>query len=82
MSDMESNEIIEKLNAVFRDVFDDEGISVGPGTTAKDIDGWDSLIHITLINAVEDEFDVKFEMKDVVGFKNVGDMIEAIKKEL
>ena len=79
---METSEIYQKLNEVFRDVFDDDTIEANENTTASDIDGWDSLAHITLVSAVEDEFDVKFDMKDVIAFKNVGDMARAIEKEL
>ncbi len=78
---MERAEIFEKLNNVFRDVFDDDTITVSDNTTASDIDGWDSLMHITLISAVEDEFDIKFDMKSVVAMKNVGDMADIIEKE-
>ena len=51
-------------------------------TNANDIEEWDSLIHITLISAVEDEFDVSFDMKTVVSMKNVGDMIDAIEEQI
>lgn len=78
---MERNEIFERLNEVFRDVFDDDTITVAEDTTAADVDGWDSLMHITLISAVEDEFDIKFNMKDVVSMKQVGDMVDIIEQE-
>ena len=78
---MERTEIFERLNSVFRDVFDDDSITVTEATTAADIDGWDSLMHITLISAVEDEFDISFNMKDVVKMKNVGDMADIIAQE-
>ena len=71
---MERSEIFERLNSVFRDVFDDDSIIVTETTTAADIDGWDSLMHITLLSAVEDEFDISFQMKEVVKMKNVGDI--------
>lgn len=74
------NEIFERLTEVFCDVFDDNTITLDKTTTAADIDGWDSLMHITLISAVEDEFDITFNMKDVVGMKNVGDMADLIEK--
>ena len=77
---MEKNEIFEKLNKVFRDVFDDPSVTVNEQTTAADIEGWDSLMHITLISAVEDEFGVTFPMKQVIAMKNVGDMADAIAK--
>ncbi len=70
--------ILEKLNEVFSDVFDEE-ITVTPQTTASDIEDWDSLTHITLISEVEDAFGVKFSMKEVMGMKNVGEMIDIIK---
>lgn len=70
---MNRTEILEKLNEVFHDVFDNNDIVVTEQTNANDIEEWDSLIHITLISAVEDEFDVSFDMKTVVSMKNVGE---------
>ena len=70
--------IYEKLNEVFRDVFDDDSITVNADTTADDIEDWDSLEHISLVSAVEKEFGVKFTMAQVVGMKNVGEMVEVI----
>ena len=79
---MNRTEILEKLNEVFHDVFDNNDIIVTEQTNANDIEEWDSLIHITLISAVEDEFDVSFDMKTVVSMKNVGDMIDAIEEQI
>ena len=79
---MERNEIFDKLNDIFRDVFDDESITVGETTTADDIEDWDSLTHITLLASVEDEFDIHFDMKAVQGLKDVGAMVDEIVKLL
>lgn len=79
---MNRTEFLEKLNEVFHDVFDNNDIVVTEQTNANDIEEWDSLIHITLISAVEDEFDVSFDMKTVVSMKNVGDMIDAIEEQI
>lgn len=78
---MTREEVYERLNEVFRDVFDDEEIAVEDETTAADVDGWDSLMHITLIDAVEEEFDISFDMKTVVKLKNVGEMVDVIMEE-
>lgn len=75
---MTREEVYERLNNVFRDVFDDENITVNDNTVASDVDGWDSLMHITLIDSVEDEFDIKFDMKDIVSLKNVGQLVDKI----
>jgi acyl carrier protein len=69
---------MEKLNDVFRMVFDDDTIQVTPQTTANDIEGWDSLSHVNLIVAVESTFKIKFSQKELLTFKNVGDLYEAI----
>lgn len=70
--------IYEKLNEVFQDVFDDDSITVNAETTADDIEDWDSLEHINLVSAVEKEFGIKFTMAQVVGMKNVGEMVDVI----
>lgn len=75
---MSKEAIYEKLNEVFQDVFDDDSIIVNADTTADDIEDWDSLEHINLVSAVEKEFGVKFTMAQVVGMKNVGEMVEVI----
>ena len=76
---MTRQEIFEKLNEVFSDVFDEE-ITVTAETTSADIEEWDSLTHITLISEVEDAFDMKFSMKEVLGMQNVGEMADIIQK--
>ena len=75
---MSEEEIYERLNDVFRDVFDDDTIEVDDLTTADDIDDWDSLEHINLIAAVEKEFGIKFRMGEVSTMKDVGEMVEII----
>lgn len=79
---MERDEIFKKVNEIFVDVFDDDSIVIGEETSAKDIEDWDSLTHITLISAVEEEFGIKFSMKDVLGMKNVGEMVDIIMEDM
>ena len=75
---MNRETIYEKLNLIFRDVFDDDTIEVQDETTADDIEDWDSLEHINLVVAVEDVFHIKFNMGEVSKFKNVGEMVDLI----
>jgi len=74
--------MFDRLNNVFRDVFDDDSISVNEETTAEDIEDWDSLEHINLVAAVEKEFGIKFSMGQIVSMKNVGEMIDIILEKL
>lgn len=75
---MNRNEVLKKLNVIFRDVFDDDSIVINDRTTSNDIEEWDSIEHINLIGAVEDEFSMRFKMKGVSGMKNVGEMVDII----
>ena len=75
---MSREEIFERVNNVFREVFDDESIIVTDTTTAEDIEDWDSFEHINLVVAIEDEFGFKIPMGKVLTMKNVGEMIDII----
>lgn len=75
---MSREEVYERLNKVFRDVFDDESITLRDDTTANDIEDWDSFEHINLVVAVQDEFSFKIPMGKVVTMKNVGEMVDII----
>ena len=52
---MTRDEAFERLTEVFRDVFDDEEISISEGTTSADIADWDSFEHINLILATHEQ---------------------------
>ena len=78
---MKKEDILKQLNDVFRDVFDDESLEITGEKTAADIEDWDSLMHITLIAEIEEAFDMKFSMKEVLEMKNIGEMVQIIERE-
>ena len=73
---------MDALTEVFRQVFDDPEITLTPETTADDIEGWDSLSHVNLMMAVENRFDIRFKPKEVLSFKNVGDLARCVESKL
>ncbi len=73
---------LEQLNRVFQQVFDDDELEITRETSAKDIEGWDSLMHVTLIVNVEKAFGVKFSSSEVAALKDVGDLIDLIDARL
>lgn len=75
-------EIKERLQEIFRDVFDEEDLEIKEEMSAKDIDDWDSLAQINLIVAIEKEFGVKFNLEEVSQLKNIGEMLEQIRIKL
>jgi acyl carrier protein len=79
---MIDDQILKEVNEVFVRVFANPSIVVGNSTTAKDIAEWDSLNHTILIGEVERHFKIKFSLKEVMRFQNVGDMCVVIRTKL
>ena len=75
-------DIKNDLQEIFRDVFDDESIVISEETTSDDIEDWDSFAQMNLIVAMEKQFRVKFNIKEINSLKNVGEMIELIKARI
>jgi len=74
-------DVWKSLTDIFRRVFDNEEIRIGPETTANDIEGWDSLSHVNLILAVETGFRIRFSQKELIKFRNVGDLVKSIESK-
>jgi len=78
---MTTQEVLAKVTDIFRDVLDEDNIVLKPETTADDVEEWDSLTHIQIIVAIEKRFGIKFSTAEINGFKNVGEMSDAIVKK-
>jgi acyl carrier protein len=75
---MEKQIVSSKLTEIFRKVFNDSNIVLRDELTANDVDQWDSLTHMILVTEIENEFAIKFKLKELNKMRNVGDMIEII----
>ena len=75
-------EILEALNGIFRHVLKNESLNLTETTTAHDVDGWDSLTNMLLISEVEKAFGVRFNFREIVKMKNVGDLCAAIASKM
>jgi len=76
-----SDDIYKRLEPVFEKVFDQEDIAITPTLTAHEVEDWDSLAHIRLIIAIEQEFGIQFQTTEVNNFKNVGELVALIEKK-
>lgn len=79
---MDNNEILQQLNEIFRNEFDNDDINVSFDSTAKDVEEWDSLSHVQLIVAIEKHFKIRFASREIQSWQNVGQMIETISSKL
>lgn len=73
---------IERLTAVFRDVFEEDDLQIGRATSARDIPAWDSVMHVTLMISIERAFKLRFKSGEVAGLKNVGELADLIDRRL
>lgn len=74
--------VLERIQSVFRRVFDSEDLTITPMMTSKDISGWDSLANIQLIVAVEKDFSIRFTASEITNLTQVGDLIELVSSKL
>ena len=78
---MNKNNIKEKLQSVFVDVFDDEDLTISNSTNSDDIEEWDSLNHIALVLSIEKCFNIRFMTGEVLSLKDVGEMIQLLEEK-
>ena len=79
---MQKEDLLLKVQDIFRDVLDDEEIVLSETSTAEDVEGWDSLTHIQLIVAIEKKFKIKVTSKEILSWKNVGELIDCLASKL
>ena len=72
---------MDSLTEVFRSVFEDNSIVLKPVMTANDVEGWDSLSHVVLILTIENRFKIKFNQKELLTLRNVGDLLHSIESK-
>ena len=79
---MDYKEVLDQVQDIFQDILDNDAIVLTDHTTANDVDDWDSLTHIQLVVSIEKHFKIKFTSKEILSWKNVGEMIDDIKAKL
>ena len=75
---MNYDEFKDLYDTIFRDILKNENITLTPETTAKDVDGWDSLTNMRLITAIEKHYNIRFGLREILKFKHVGDLCASI----
>ncbi len=80
---MEKEAVYNKLNEIFEDVLAlDENPKLTDSTSANDIDEWDSLSQVLLVNRIEKEFAIKFTSAEIISWQNVGGLVNSIIKKI
>jgi acyl carrier protein len=74
--------ILEELQPLFRDILDQPNLRITRESNSSNVEGWDSLAHINLVTAIEQEYDIKFSIDELLELKNVGEMVDLMEIKL
>lgn len=75
---MERNDILSKVEDIFREELEVDDLQLTDETTADDVEEWDSLSHVQLVVALEKAFGIKFSSREILSWDNVGNLIDCI----
>jgi len=70
----------QKYDEIFIEVFEISGDQLNDSLEYQSIEPWDSVGHMALMAALEDEFDIMLEMDDIIDFGTYLTGIETMKK--
>jgi acyl carrier protein len=76
---MTRDQALERMQTIFDEVFLDK-VVVSPELSADNVEEWDSIVHVSLMVAVERAFQVRFRVGEVESLKNVGEFADLICK--
>ena len=67
-----------KVEAVFREVFDDDKLQLSAELSAETFPAWDSLAHIRLVSALEDELSLTFTLDDIEAMTSAAKVLAVV----
>ncbi len=79
---MEKEQIIKELEQIFKTVLEEDNITLTENMETSDIQGWDSLAHISIIEEIEKHFNINITVGEIVVLKTVNDIIKLIQSKI
>lgn len=76
---MENNVLLSEIINIAKDVFKNDTTDYSNSTSAKEVEGWTSLSFMKLISIVENKYNFKFSIMEIVEIETLGDIVEVIK---
>jgi acyl carrier protein len=63
--------MVQRIKAVFGEVFQIDAANLPSTASPADVEGWDSFGHLALVEALQNEFRVRFEVEDIARMDNL-----------
>lgn len=67
------------INALLKDILELENITLDDTESLDNLEGWDSVTHITLVASLEDLYSVTFslqELEEITTIRNIASIID------
>lgn len=75
------NDIRTKIENIFREVFDDDQLQLSDSLSSETVPTWDSLAHIRLVSALEDELSLTFTLEDIEAMTSVAKIFAVVESK-
>jgi acyl carrier protein len=74
--------VLSRVQRAFNDAFQIDPDRITLDTTPGDVDGWDSMGHLTLVNNLEGEFHISFDVDELMAMENVKEIVKIIETKV
>ena len=74
--------IFKRVQDIFRDIFDEDTLIISDNTSPEDIEDWDSLNHILLLSAIQEEFNIEIGLEEMQLVNDVSTLLNIIKNKI
>lgn len=79
---MTREEIVLDIVAIIREILGDSSLAIDDMSTPDDIDGWDSVTHVSVVSAIETKYDIKLTLRETMSWETIGELAETVKNKL
>jgi len=79
---MDRKEIIERIRIILESVLNHKDFEMKEDLKASEVQGWDSLSHMMIISRIEDDFNIRFKMREINKLENLKSLIDLVQSKV
>lgn len=77
-----NEQVFEKVRRLASELFDVPAGQITAESSPATLENWDSVQHLNLVLALEEEFGVRFEPEDMEKMQTIGQVTEAVSNKV
>lgn len=71
-------QLLDRVRSIAADVLEVSAAKITPTTSPENLDTWDSVHHLNLVLALEQEFGVQFEPEEIDQMKDIKQILDIL----